>query len=94
MNQLDQSIFQFLLFTPMIQNIFPRHRSYSFFCVEPQRHLPQRQAQDDIKSPPAENNRRLAPAFGTLLDFSEAPTLSYYFQLSPELQGSPCAHQS
>ena len=40
------------------------------------RFLPWGQAQDDIKRPPAENDRQPAPALGRLLDFPEASGLS------------------
>ena len=54
--------------------------------------LPQGQAQDGIKRPPAENDRRPVPALGRLFNFPKAPAFSKGFYSLPPLSRRPLVH--
>ena len=54
--------------------------------------LPQGQAQDGIKRPPAENDQRLVPALGRLFNFPKAPAFGKGFYSFSPLSRQPLVH--
>ena len=72
-NQSDHSVPQFLHFILMIPLIFLNIFLIFYAAL---RFLPQGLGQDDIKRPPAENDRRPAPALGRILEIPETSGLN------------------
>ena len=94
LNQFIQLTLQFLHFIPMIQPISLKFFYIFLILYATPRFLPQGQVQNGTKRPPTENDRRPAPALGRLFDLPEAPNRSKFFQLRPELLGSPRTHEA
>ena len=79
MNQFVPSIFLFLHFILTIQLTFFKY--FYIFLIFPAtpKNLPQGQVQDDIKRPPAENDRRPVPALDRLFYLQKSPAFGEGF---------------
>ena len=83
---------QFLHFIPTIQPIFPNYfYIFLIFSATP-KILPQGEAHDDTKRLPAENDRRLAPARGSLFNLPDTSALGQEFHPFPPLSCGPILH--